>query len=196
LLLSSQDQCLHNLSLRVLFHLLEVFVVRQEKYCFYEFLLFENPGAALVRKFLKIGKLLRSVEEIINISNAVFEGRLDEFVLFQTELYHIEKFQAIERFGDIVVGSHVHADSEIPQIRLGREKDKGDVRCVGILAQQVQDAITIQAGHHNVAQDQVGLTFLCQLDACLPCIAQRDIVAAEFENGRNVLAHFDIVFND
>src|SRR5258708_3860603 len=60
----------------------------------------------------------------------------------------------------------------------------------------MQDSVPIQTGHHDVTQYQVGLIFLRKFNTCLPRIAQRDIVTAKLENGRNILTHFDIVLND
>ena len=61
-----------------------------------------------------------------------------------------------ERLGDVVVGAHVQTRDDVAFFALGRQHDDGHAGRLGIRPQLAADGQTIQAGQHQVQQDQIG----------------------------------------
>lgn len=62
------------------------------------------------------------------------------------------QLQGVERLCDIIVGTHIESQNLVGILAFGRDEDDGDV---AILADLHHGANAIQAGHHDIQQDQV-----------------------------------------
>src|SRR5687768_12951633 len=59
----------------------------------------------------------------------------------------------------------------------------------------MQNTVTIENRHHDIADDEVGFFFLCNLHALLAVAGSEDIVISQLKDLRGVLAHVLIIFD-
>jgi hypothetical protein len=64
-----------------------------------------------------------------------------------------------ERLMDVVDGAHFKATSFVFGAGLASEKDDGDFACGRISLEATTDFVAVNAGHHDVEEDKVGLLF-------------------------------------
>ena len=73
----------------------------------------------------------------------------------QYGLYSGKQYFGAERLCNVVVGPHIQPRDDVGFLALGREHDNGDRRELWVLFQLVADPQPIQAGQHDVQEDQV-----------------------------------------
>jgi hypothetical protein len=115
---------------------------------------------------------------------------------FQAHFHRVEQGQVVEGLGQVVVGAQVHALAEVVLFGLGRQEDERNGRRVGLFAQQVQHAVAVEFGHHDVTDHQVGQLGPGRLHAPLAVGRRKYLVAGQFEDFGGVLPHVGVVFDD
>jgi len=80
------------------------------------------------------------------------------FLAAQPCANRIEQIRFRHRFGQIIIGARIHpgaVDSIFSPF--AGEEDEWDRDRRRIVAQSLEDAVSVQFGHHDVAEDEVGL---------------------------------------
>lgn len=108
----------------------------------------------------------------------------------------VEEGVAVAGFGEVVVGAEVHALAEVVLSGFGGEEEEGDGGEGGVGAEGAEDAVAVEAGHHDVAEDEFGWGGEGGANAGFPVGAEFDEVAFEFEEFAEILADIGIVFDD
>src|SRR5205085_99702 len=97
-------------------------------------------------------------------------------------------------FGDVVVGAKLEADDAVGFFSAGGEHDDGDLAGSGVFAQVAADLQAVNAGHHQVEEDDVGGVLAGNLEAGAAVEGGHDVKAAFFEVEADQLDHiFGIV---
>ena len=73
----------------------------------------------------------------------------------------------VERFGDIVVGSGLHPLGQHLGAGPGGHQDDGDMLRGWVLLDRPAESVAVHAGHHDVAEDEVGVLGLKESQAFL-----------------------------
>src|SRR5690606_4215842 len=120
-------------------------------------LFFECLAWPLRGKALEPRELVCFIQEIVEPPQAVIEGRSQVLSLFQAQGNRLQQLQPVKRLYDIIISSHGHAFPEISFFRFGGQENERDIRSVRMFGQNVEYTVTIQLGHHNVAQYQIRL---------------------------------------
>src|SRR5207249_4707317 len=88
-----------------------------------------------------------------------------------------DQFARAERFGDVVISAHFEANDAVGFGGAGGEHDQGRVGGAVFSAQAAADLKAIDAGHHQVEDDQVGTMLGGDLETALTVGGDDHVVA-------------------
>jgi len=67
-----------------------------------------------------------------------------------------EKDLVVDRLDQIVVDASLLSHKNVVPLRQGREKDEGNIRFVALIADRLEHVVAPQAGHGDVAENEIG----------------------------------------
>ena len=105
-----------------------------------------------------------------------------------------QQFVGAERFDQIIIRAGVESFDAVVNLPLGGEHENG--HRVGQAAQFGADGITVQARHHDVEQDEVGVLLDGALEAGFAFGGGEDAVAFGLETILQCGAHRQLVLDD
>ncbi len=79
----------------------------------------------------------------------------------------------LERLGQVIVGPAVQPADLHRQVGLGREHDERDVSRIGVVLDAAAELLAVDARHHHVGNDQVGVFALGHVEPFLAVAARR-----------------------
>ena len=114
----------------------------------------------------------------------------------ESGLHGGEEVVADDGFGEVVVGAEVHAGADVGAVAFGGEEDEGGGGEGVFAAQGLDDAVAVEFGHHDVAEDEVWLFPVGDFDADEAIFGGAGVVTFEFKHEGDVAAHGGLVFDD
>lgn len=114
----------------------------------------------------------------------------------ESGLYSGEEVVADDGFGEVVVGAEVHAGADVRAVAFGGQEDEGGGGEGVFDAQGLDDAIAVEFGHHDVAENEVWLFPVGDFDADEAIFGCAGVVAFEFKHEGDVAAHGGLIFDD
>lgn len=142
--------------------------------------------------FLKQLRTLEIRTEAAVISEALFEG----FRPSEPCLHSSEEVVPHDGFAEVVVGTEIHAHTDVVFITLGGEEDEGGVVERIVLTHSLDDPVAVEFGHHDITEDEVWALLAGDFDAYAAIFRHTSLVALQFEHERHVSAHGGLVFDD
>ena len=75
----------------------------------------------------------------------------------QAAINSAQQLGFVEGLGEVVVGAQGHATAQVEALGFGGEEDEGHPRQLRVLIKNLEHAVAVEHGHHDVAHQQVGL---------------------------------------
>lgn len=126
----------------------------------------------------------------------IVEAATDGGGFGESGLHGGEEVVADDGLGEVVVSAEVHAGADVGAVALGSEEDKGGGGESVFDAQGLDDAVAVEFGHHDIAEDEVWLFPVSDFDADEAIFGGAGVVTFEFKHEGDVAAHGGLVFDD
>src|ERR1700761_3876483 len=116
-----------------------------------------------VTKYRQEGTLGRRVNSSYERGFCCRIGRLDS--PFQTGADGRQQVSFGDRFRNIIIGTEVYSGAYVELLSFRGQEDKRDSDRLGIRPKSSDDAVSVQARHHNIAKNEIRFLLLRQIDA-------------------------------
>jgi RNA polymerase sigma factor (sigma-70 family) len=114
---------------------------------------------------------------------------------FQSGLDRLQQIGFGNRLGEVIVSAQIHAAADIRPFPFCGQKDEGNGHHGGIGPEGFEDSIPAKLGHHDVAEDEVGLFALGQFDPDAAVFGAHSLKLFETQNRHEVAAHLRLVLD-
>ena len=126
----------------------------------------------------------------------VLQALLDGFGAGETSLHRGEEVVPVHGLGQVVVRTAIHAEADVRPITSRGKEDKGYGRKRFVGPQFLHDAVSIELGHHDIAEDEVRLMLPGRFDAHAAVFGGEHFISCDLQEERDVSPHGSLIFDD